>query len=144
MQMCPRIIRQTIQICYSPEEEECQWKGNKTVNDSLTRFVNPIYLVCTRVASSLVFRREVKKLYWGINSRPRDAITLKYYGNEKLSPTRAMFASFSAKDNATTGKRGGMTAAPGGKGEGEGGLGRIYGTLFCKWTFLVRRKIPWI
>lgn len=28
-------------------------------------------------------------------------ITLKYYGNEKLSPTRAMFASFSAKDNAT-------------------------------------------
>lgn len=31
-----------------------------------------------------------------------DTITLKYYGNEKLSPTRAMFASFSAKDNATT------------------------------------------
>lgn len=57
-------------------------------------------------------------------------ITLKYYGNEKLSPTRAMFASFSAKDNATM------------RGGGEGGLegSRIYGTLFCKWTFLVRER----
>lgn len=55
-------------------------------------------------------------------------ITLKYYGNEKLSPTRAMFASFSAKDNATMGRRRGL--------EGS----RIYGTLFCKWTFLARER----
>lgn len=87
-----------------------------------------VYTRCLFVSLS----REVKKLYWGINSRPRDTITLKYYGNEKLSPTRAMFASFSAKDNATTGEKGLDVESL--------RVGRIYGTLFCKWTFLVRGR----
>jgi len=64
--------------------------------------------------------RKGRKTLLGHKFARADTITLKYYGNEKLSPTRAMFASFSAKDNATT--------------------GRIYGTLFCKWTFLVGER----
>lgn len=54
-------------------------------------------------------------------------ITLKYYGNEKLSPTRAMFASFSAKDNATM--RGGGKG--GWKGPGFTGRCFVSGPFSC-------------
>lgn len=50
-------------------------------------------------------------------------ITLKYYGNEKLSPTRAMFASFSAKDNATMREVG---RGRGGGWKGPGFTGRCF------------------
>lgn len=52
-------------------------------------------------------------------------ITLKYYGNEKLSPTRAMFASFSAKDNATM-RGGGERGRRGGGWKGPGFTGRCF------------------